>query len=623
MQEAYGLTAEDRVLQKTPFGFDVSLWEFFWPLLFGARLVFARPEGHKDAQYLVDLIARQRVTTLHFVPSMLEAFLEAPGLASLSTLRRVMASGEALPAQLVRRFFARLGDAELHNLYGPTEASVDVSFWPCVPEPPGSLVPIGRPIDNHRLHVVDRYLELQPVGVAGELLLGGPGLARGYLGRPDLTAGVFIPDPFGGAPGGRLYRTGDLARRLPDGNVDLLGRTDHQVKLRGFRIELGEIESVLARHPAVRAAAVLLRRDLPAGGGLVAYVALDGEKPPVDSLRGWLERRLPGYMVPAAFIALESLPLTANGKVDRRALPAPQADLETAALAPPRNSFEEALARIWAGLLGRARLGIESNFFELGGDSILAVRLVSRMNEELGLNFKVQDLFKHQTIAALAAQSATVAGRISVEQERAAGLQKIESLCQAILADPQQSASLPDGYEDFFPLSAIEKGMIYYSLLLPEEPVYHDQFVYLLRLAEVEVFFEALRRTMERHSVFRTGFHVYAFAEPIKVVHRELHLGVERAVEDLSALSRSGQQSRIEEYRASDVEDKFRFAGEALWRFKLFRLRDDLHCAILTFHHAMLDGWSCASFWVEVNNLYVRLHGRQSHGEALPPPASS
>ncbi|HBL26245.1 MAG TPA: non-ribosomal peptide synthetase, partial [Acidobacteria bacterium] len=241
MQEAYGLTPEDRVLQKTPFGFDVSVWEFFWPLITGARLVFARPEGHKDPAYLAELIAREGITTLHFVPSMLQAFLEeAPGLADLGSIRRVLASGEALPPELVRRFFARLPHAGLHNLYGPTEASVDVSFWPCVPETPRAVVPIGRPIANLRLHVMDRDLYPQPLGVAGELLLGGVGLARGYLGRPELTAAAFVPDPFAEEPGSRLYRTGDLTRRLPDGNVDFLGRIDHQVKVRGFRIELGE-----------------------------------------------------------------------------------------------------------------------------------------------------------------------------------------------------------------------------------------------------------------------------------------------------------------------------------------------------------------------------------------------
>ncbi|HJX29310.1 MAG TPA: amino acid adenylation domain-containing protein, partial [Thermoanaerobaculia bacterium] len=374
MQEAYGLTPEDRVLQKTPFSFDVSVWEFFWPLLTGARLVFARPEGHRDPAYLAGLIAREGITTLHFVPSMLQAFLEAPGLdqpgghpGTLQSVRRVMASGEALPPDLVRRFFARFGHAELHNLYGPTEASVDVSFWPAVPEPPRSVVPIGRPIANLRLHVVDRELRPQPIGVPGELLLGGIGLARGYLGRPELTAASFVPDAFGEEPGGRLYRTGDLTRLLPDGNVEYLGRIDHQVKIRGFRIELGEIEAVLASHPSVRECVVLAREDTPGLRLLVAYLvgaaAGAGATPPdaaaeIAALRAFLGQRLPDYMVPAAFVVLDALPLSPNGKVDRKALPAPDSRPELAqAFVAPRDEVEEKLASIWAEVLRLERVG--------------------------------------------------------------------------------------------------------------------------------------------------------------------------------------------------------------------------------------------------------------------------
>ncbi|HVR96883.1 MAG TPA: amino acid adenylation domain-containing protein, partial [Thermoanaerobaculia bacterium] len=277
MQEAYPLAPGDRVLQKTPFSFDVSLGELFGPLLAGARLVFARPEGHKDPAYLAELIAREGITSLHFVPSMLGAFLEVG--ADLSSVRRVLASGEALPLELVRRFFEKVPGVELLNLYGPTEASVEVSVWACDPE--RLAVPIGRPISNLRLHVVNRELRPQPAGIPGELLLGGVGLARGYLGRPDLTAAAFVPDPF--AEGGRLYRTGDLCRLLPDGNVEFLGRIDHQVKVRGFRIELGEIETVLGQHPGVARAVVVVLEER-----LVAYLVLRAGDAPrgVSTLEG-------------------------------------------------------------------------------------------------------------------------------------------------------------------------------------------------------------------------------------------------------------------------------------------------------------------------------------------------
>jgi amino acid adenylation domain-containing protein len=400
MQEAYGLAPDDRVLQKTPFSFDVSLWEFFWPLLAGARLVFARPEGHRDPAYLADLIAREGITTLHFVPSMLQAFLEAPEASGLPSLRRVMASGEALPPELARRFYSKIARAGLHNLYGPTEASVDVSFWPCDPDPARAVVPIGRPIANLRLHVVDPGLRLQPVGVAGELLLGGVGLARGYMGRPDLTAASFVPDPFAEVPGERLYRTGDLVRALPDGNVEFLGRIDHQVKIRGFRIELGEIEAVLASHPGVRECVVVAREDVPGSRYLAAYLAGDAK---ADDLRAHLARRLPEYMVPSVFVALEALPLSPNGKVDRKALPVPTLARREEEIVAPRTPTEEALAAIWKELLNLERVGVEDRFFELGGHSLLATQVLARVKQTFGVEISLHEVFRTPTIAGLAA----------------------------------------------------------------------------------------------------------------------------------------------------------------------------------------------------------------------------
>jgi amino acid adenylation domain-containing protein/FkbM family methyltransferase len=274
MQRAYGLGPGDRVLQKTPFSFDVSVWEFFWPLLTGACLVMARPGGHRDGAYLVRRIVEERITTLHFVPSMLQAFLEQPGVEACRSLERVIASGEALPYELERRFFARL-KSPLHNLYGPTEAAVDVTFHPCERAGSRGIVPIGRPIDNLRIHLLDRAMRPVPVGVTGELHIGGVGLARGYLGGGALTAQTFVPDPLAETPGGRLYKSGDLTRHLPDGAVDYLGRLDHQVKIRGLRIELGEIETVLGSHPAVQEAVVLAPADERGDRRLVAFCVPD------------------------------------------------------------------------------------------------------------------------------------------------------------------------------------------------------------------------------------------------------------------------------------------------------------------------------------------------------------
>ena len=323
MQDAYELDATDRVLQKTPFSFDVSVWEFFWPLMTGATLVVARPEGHRDLAYLCQIIREQRITTLHFVPSMLQFFIEEPQAVRCRSVRRVICSGEALSFELQERFFERLPDVELHNLYGPTEAAVDVSCWACRPGEGVRGVPIGRPIANTHLYVLDARMAPVAIGLPGELYIGGVGVGRGYWRRPDLTDERFVADPYG-QPGTRMYRTGDLARWRCDGNIEYLGRLDHQVKIRGFRIELGEIEVALAQHAAVSQAAVVARDDGPGGKRLVAYVVpVPGMATDSAALRRHLAAILPEYMLPAAFVTLGSLPLTPNGKLDRGALPAP------------------------------------------------------------------------------------------------------------------------------------------------------------------------------------------------------------------------------------------------------------------------------------------------------------
>ena len=390
MQAELGLDATDRVLQKTPFSFDVSVWEFFWPLMMGARLVVARPGGHQDPDYLVEEIARQGVTTLHFVPSMLQVFLEARGLAQCASLRRVVCSGEALPAELARRYH-EVFTAPLINLYGPTEAAVDVSCWRCVPGDPRATVPIGHPVANTELPILDRAGRRVPVGVAGELLIGGVQVGRGYHRRPELTAERFVPDPFG-RRGARLYRTGDLARYLPDGAIEFLGRIDHQVKIRGLRIELGEIEAALTANPSVREAVVVATADQR----LVGYVvAAAGAAISPAELRGHLALSLPEHMVPAVLVPLEALPLSPNGKVDRRALPAPGAAAGGAAFSAPRTPLEEMIAGIWSEVLKVDQVGVDDNFFVLGGHSLLATQVISRAQAALGTLGVEAPLLRH------------------------------------------------------------------------------------------------------------------------------------------------------------------------------------------------------------------------------------
>jgi amino acid adenylation domain-containing protein/non-ribosomal peptide synthase protein (TIGR01720 family) len=397
MRDRLGLTAGESVLQKTPASFDVSVPEFFWPLMTGAVLVVARPGGHRDPAYLAGLIAAENVTMAHFVPPMLEEFVREPAAGRCTGLRRVICSGEALPGTLRDRFFQVL-DAELHNLYGPTEASVEVTAWECSRGDTGP-VPIGAPVANTRVFVLDRWLQPVPAGVAGELYLAGVQLARGYHRRPGLTAGRFVACPFGS--GERMYRTGDLVRWSAGGQLEFLGRADDQVKLRGFRVELGEVEAVLAACPGVGQAVAVVREDVPGQRRLVGYAtaAAVGAAVGAGPVLSWARGRLPEFMVPSAVVMLETLPLSVNGKVDRKALPAPA--LGAAGDTEPQEWREELLCSVFGQVLGRERVGTEANFFELGGDSIMAMQVVSRARDG-GLVVSLADVFACQNVAALA-----------------------------------------------------------------------------------------------------------------------------------------------------------------------------------------------------------------------------
>jgi amino acid adenylation domain-containing protein len=414
MQGEFPVSGDDRVLQKTPAGFDVSVWEFFWPLSVGAALVMAEPGGHRDPAYLAAVIREQRITNVHFVPSMLQVFLAEPAAAECRGVRRVFCSGEALSGELRARFF-EVFDAELTNLYGPTEAAVEVSLWRCSPDDPPGPVPIGHPAWNTQLRVLGNDLRPVPPGVIGELYLAGVQLALGYAGRPELTAQRFVAHPHG-SPGSRMYRTGDLARLRHDGAVDYLGRTDGQVKVNGVRIELGEIENVLRSHEAVADAAVVARADAT-GTRLVAYVVRDvakSEPEPagaqsgrdtVDAITAGVlrhaARSLPEQMMPGALVVLDAFPVSANGKLDRGALPDPRP-----APAPdgsgPRTPLEEVLCDLFAEVLGLPETGVHTDFFRTGGHSLLGLRLISRIRAVAGAEVNIATLFETPTVAGLA-----------------------------------------------------------------------------------------------------------------------------------------------------------------------------------------------------------------------------
>ncbi|MFE9425690.1 non-ribosomal peptide synthase/polyketide synthase [Kitasatospora sp. NPDC006697] len=530
MQAEYGLSSEDRVLQKTPFGFDVSVWEFFWPLLEGATLVVARPGGHRDPAYLAGLIRRERVTVTHFVPSMLQAFVAEPSAAGCSGLRAVMCSGEALSADLRDRFVDLLPGVGLHNLYGPTEVSVDVTFWDCAE--PSVTVPIGRPVWNTQLHVLDARLRPVPVGVAGELYLAGVQLAQGYLARPALSAERFVANPF--SPGERMYRTGDLARWRTDGALEYLGRTDDQVKLRGFRIELGEIESVLHSYPKVDQAAVLLREDR-----LVAYLVAPADLDTAE-VRAGLAAVLPEYMVPAAFVVLDALPVTVNGKLDRRALPTPE--FGSAAYRAPATAHETLLCEVFAEVLGRAEVGVDDNFFELGGHSLLAVTLAERLRSR-GVQVNVRALFAAPTVAGLAAATGSAAPGVVVPpnvipadvRELTPEMLPLVDLSAAELA--RIVADFPGGVAniaDVYPLAPLQEGILFHHLLTAGgEDVYVMPTVLRFDSRDrLDAFLRALQLVVDRHDVLRTAILRDGLREPVQVVARRAELPVE--VVDLS-----------------------------------------------------------------------------------------
>ncbi|MEU2792834.1 non-ribosomal peptide synthase/polyketide synthase [Streptomyces sp. NPDC007100] len=582
-QAEYGLDASDAVLQKTPYGFDVSVWEFFWPLITGARLVVARPDGHRDPAYLAALIREHAVTTVHFVPSMLRAFLDEPGAAGCTSLRRVLCSGEALPARLAAHGRTVLGP-KLHNLYGPTEASVDVTSWACEDGP--GTVPIGRPVHNTRLYVLDAALRPVMPGVTGELYVAGVQLARGYLARPGLTADRFVACPFG-APGERMYRTGDLARWTTGGVLEFAGRADDQVKLRGFRIELGEVEAVLSRHDAVAQAAVVLREDRPGDQRLVAYAApAPGAAPEPEELRESAARALPDYMVPAVVVVLDALPLTPNGKLDRRALPAPDGTAQAPGRAP-RTLHEEILCGIFADVLGRSVPGIDDGFFDLGGHSLLATRLVSRVRDALGAELSVRDVFEAPTVAGLAARIGTGGGR--------------------------RPALRPAAHRpDTVPLSFAQRRLWFLHRLEGPSPTYNMPFA--LRLSgtlDTAAMRAALRDVVARHETLRTVF-PETQGGPGQVVLGPDETAVELRTHRADEAGLTAALTEAAGYR-------FDLTAEPPLRADLFALAPDDHVLLLVIHHIAGDGWSNVPFARDLSTAYTaRAAGRAPAWAPLP-----
>ena len=584
MHREHPLSEADRVLQKTPYGFDASIWEVFCPLLAGATLVLARPGGHRDSAYLARTAAEEGITTLQLVPSQLGPFLEEPAAVECVALARLFCGGEELPAALADRFSARFR-AGLYNLYGPTEAAIDATSWACGGDD-GPRVPIGRPLANIEVHLLNSRWMPVPAGVPGELCLGGAGLARGYLRRPDQTAERFLPHPFPAEPGARLYRTGDLARRRADGAIEYLGRLDRQVKVRGVRIELSEIEACLVALPGVRQAVVQAIPETPAGSGamrLVAWVVLGDEAgpraPQLAELRRGLRERLPASMVPAAFVLLRALPLTANGKLDRRALPAPDAHPEPdAEFVAPRTPTEEVLADVWAEVLEVDRVGVGDNFFDLGGHSLRATQLVSRLRRLFQIELPLRDLFREPTVAALARH-------LDDLLRGAAG-----AVAPPILPVPRTAP---------MPLSFAQQRLWFLYQVQPDNPFYNLPMA--LRFTgglDVGALARTLSEVVGRHEALRTTFHLGDDEEPVQEIGPPAPVAL--PVVDLGALPGGEGRAETERLMAAESARSFDLGTGPLLRALLLALGEGEHVGVLTMHHIASDGWSTAVLVREV-----------------------
>ena len=582
--------------------FDFSVWEIYGALLYGGRLVIVPKATAQDPAEYLELLKKEKVTVLNQTPTAFYNLVREEMQCSEKELniRYVIFGGEALKPAMLKDWRKKYPETKLINMYGITETTVHVTYKEITEyEIENNISNIGRPIPTLSVYILDRNMKPVPVGVPGELCVGGDGVCRGYLNRPALTAEKFVPNPFVVEDGNDsfplLYRSGDLARFLPDGEMEYLGRIDHQVKIRGHRIELGEIDNQLLKHPAVKEAVVLAREDKEGNKYLCAYI-VDDREITVQEIRDYLSKELPDYMIPSYFVQLDKIPLTSNGKVDRKSLPEPDGSINTGVeYAPPESEAEKKLVEIWQEVLRVDRIGVNDSFFSIGGDSIKAISIISKINKAFGVGLQIKDIYLNQSIRMLAACLDTgMVGKVSEDLQN--GLKLIEEIKQNILNDKRQASMLPSNWEDFYPLSQIQSGMVFYSKLRPDEPIYHDQFIFTVKFKQFnyETYFKALNLLMKKHPILRTTFDTDHFSMPLQVVHKDITPVV--LMEDISDLAKAEQEKRILGYLRTDMNDKFRFDSGLLWRIGVFKLDYDNYYIVLSFQHAILDGWSVSTF---------------------------
>jgi len=605
MQNTYPLTAEDRVLHKTPYGFDVSAWELFWPLTTGSTLVIAKPGGHRDPEYLHELINRRHVTTAHFVPTMLQSFLDHPATGR-SPLRNVFASGEALPAETANRFHQTYPATQLHNLYGPTEASIDVTAHHT--QPGQDTIPIGKPIDNTRIYILDERLRPTPTGIPGHLHIAGTPLAHGYHHQAPLTAQTFLPDPHNPTPGSRMYATGDLARRRADGEIEYLGRTDRQIKLRGQRIEPAEIEHTITRHPHVNQTTVQ-----PHGNTLTAYIVPNTQHPQLDQIRAWTANHLPTYMIPTHWIILDELPTTPNGKLDTSRLPDPTR--VQAQYVAPRTEAEHWLTDTWGEIIGVDRVGVQDDFFELGGNSLHITQVVARVRDRFDVEISPREVFTSHTVEALARILDEATADAPAAEEPEAALDDEIAELERLLAERDEMTRLlqqkraaqakreaarhvrPVPRDGSLVLTHQQEGLWFEHQLDPSSTVYHIAFALRLRgTLDVAALERALHALVVRHESLRTRF-IAQNGLPRQVIEPAPD-AMRMPVTDLGP-------DEITQWAAAEIQRPMDLTAGMLLRFPLGRIAPDDHVLVLVVHHIVADGWSARLLAGELTALYA------------------
>ncbi|MGB0524987.1 MAG: amino acid adenylation domain-containing protein, partial [Flammeovirgaceae bacterium] len=593
--------ADDRVLQWSNFVFDGSTYDIYSALLKGAALHLISKEEARDVTQLARIIQEQQITVCFMTTALFNGFVNYD-VEAFKGMRKLLFGGQLVSIPHVKKALEKLGPNVLVHVYGPTETTVYATYYP-INHIENNLVPIGKPLANTSVYILSPQNQLAGIGVVGEICIGGDGVALGYLNRAELSKEKFVPDPFSSRENAKMYRTGDLARWLPNGCIDFVGRTDDQVKVRGYRIELGEVETVLQQAPELKECLVVAIDDGQNNKKLIAYV-VGSQQYDADQVQEFLKVKLPAYMIPAMIIELAAFPLTPNGKIDKKALPEPTLtqSQEDDTYEAPRNETESLLVHSWEQTLKLERIGIHDNFFSVGGDSILAIRIISAVKKHFQVEISISDFYQSPSIAQLAEL-------IALKQN---SNNELEDLRNEVIEhmDQVKAATLavipnPETIEDVFPMSDIQKGMIFASEMNPDLPIYHDQMMYLLPFIEPERYEKALNLLVEKHAIFRTTFNLTDYSEEVQIVHR--HEPVTIDYQDIRELSRAEQQAFLQNYVAEARKHPFDVKNGPLWKTSVFRVDDNYMAYLFQFHHAILDGWSFASLNTEWMNLCLSL----------------